>query len=214
MSTQLASPPVKARPSGAREAEAPSKAAPPAQIYPARVQLTAKLSEFERACSELDDYKARAERARIDADRAMEDPDLTESEAAERIQTSQLQGNIYKARQAQREKAIATLSSDLTSVIGQANSELQGLVIREVDRRREIIGARVLAAAGATDTSRPGLKPALADLLDYSEPILRVQALAPRSLLTLSGSPENLTQSSKDVLEKYTAVMAEAATKV
>jgi hypothetical protein len=214
MSTQLASPPIKARPTGAREAQEPSKTAPPAQIYPARAQLTAKLAEFERACSELDDYKARAERARIDADRAMEDSQLSETEAAERIQTSQLQGNIYKARQAQREKAIASLSGDLTSVIRQASGELQGLVNREVDRRREILGARVLAAAGATDTTRPGLKPALADLLDYSEPILRVQALAPRSLITLSGNPESLVQSSKDVLEKYTAIIGEAAKKI
>jgi chromosome segregation ATPase len=211
MSTQLASPPVKVRVSSAQETEEPSRAVPPAQIYPARVQLTSKLSEFEKAISELDDYKARAERARIDADRAMEDPQLSETEAAERIQTSQLQGNIYKARQAQREKAIAALSSDLTNVIRQANSELQGLVNREVERRREIIGARVLEVAGATDTSRPGLKPALADLLNYSEPILRVQALAPRPLITLSGNSESLVQSSKDVLEKYSAVIAEAA---
>jgi hypothetical protein len=144
----------------------------------------------------------------------MEDAGLTETEAAERIQTFQLQGNVYKARQTQREKAIAVLSGELTNAIGQANRELQGLVNKEVDRRREIIGARVLEVAGATESNRPGVAPALADLLDYSEPILRVQALAPRSLLGLSGNSESLVQSSKDVLEKYTAVMAEAATKV
>jgi hypothetical protein len=214
MSTQLASPPIKARLGGAREALEPSKTVPPAQLYTTAVHLVAKLAEFERACSELDDYKARAERARIDADRAMEDSQLSETEAAERIQTFQLQGNVYKARQAQREKAITSLSGELTIAIGQANSELQGLVNKEVDRRREIIGARVLEAAGATDSPFPGLKPALADLLDHSEPILRVQALAPRPLLTLSGNSESLVQGSKDVLEKFTAVIAEASKKI
>jgi hypothetical protein len=177
---------LKTRQPSAREAERPSVELPEKT---ARGRLVTKLSEFERACSELDDYKARAERARIDADRAMEDSQLSETEAAERIQTFQLQGNVYKARQGQREKAIATLSGELTTAIGQAGRELQGLVNREVDRRREIIGARVLEVAGATDSPFPGLKPALADLLDHSEPILRVQALAPGPLLSLSGIP-------------------------
>jgi hypothetical protein len=145
---------LKTRQPGAREAERPSVELPEKT---ARGRLVTKLSEFERACSELDDYKARAERARIDADRAMEDSQLSETEAAERIQTFQLQGNVYKARQGQREKAIATLSGELTTAIGQAGRELQGLVNREVDRRREIIGARVLEVAGATDSPFPGL---------------------------------------------------------
>ena len=79
---------------------------------------------------------------------------------------------VYSSRTANKEKAIAALSSELTSVIGQANSELQGLVNREVDRRREILGARVLAAAGVADTTRPGVAPAVADLLQAAKDAL------------------------------------------
>jgi hypothetical protein len=179
-----------------------------------RGRLVAMLGEFEGACSELSDYAARAERARIDADRAMEDAGLTETEAAEKIQTFQLQGNVYKARQAQREKAIASLSKELTSAIGQANSELQGLVNREVDRRREILGARVLAAAGVADTSRPGLAPALADLLDYSEPIERTKALEPSPVIQTAGNHEILVQAAKDALAKHERVIAEAGKRI
>jgi hypothetical protein len=124
---------IKTRQAATREAERVSVELPEKT---ARGRLVAKLSEFERACSELDDYKARAERARIDADRAMEDSQLSETEAAERIQTSQLQGNIYKARQAQREKAITALSTELSKAINGGTNELQGLVSAEVTRAR------------------------------------------------------------------------------
>jgi hypothetical protein len=211
MSTQTLVAPIKARP-GAVGAQQTASVELPEKT--ARGRLASKLSEFERACSELSDYAARAERARIDADRAMEDAGLTETEAAEKIQTFQLQGNVYKARQAQREKAIASLSSELTTAIGQAGSELQGLVNREVDRRREIIGARVLAAAGVADTTRPGVAPVLADLLDYSEPIERIKALEPSPVIQTAGNHEILVQAAKDALAKHARVIAEAGTKV
>ena len=195
----------------AQEAAEPSKAVPPAQIYPARLQLTAKISEFEMALANLEDYRSKAARAQRDEEEALDNGKLTEGQAADSISRAQNLKAVYSSRTANKEKAIAALSSDLTNVIRQSHSELQGLVNREVERRREVIGARVLEVAGATDTNRPGLKPALADLLDYSEPILRVRALAPRPLITLSGNSESLVQSSKDVLEKYTAVIAEAA---
>lgn len=59
---------------------------------------------------DLSDFTARAERAGIDENRAMEDEGLSEAEALEKIQTAQLQKNIFKARIANREKAVATFS--------------------------------------------------------------------------------------------------------
>lgn len=95
-------------------------------------------------------------------------------------------------------------------MIGQANSELQGLVNREVDRRLEILSARVLAAAGVADTSRPGVAPAVADLLDYSEPIERIKALEPSPVIQTAGNHEILVQAAKDALAKHERVIAEA----
>ena len=87
---------------------------------------------------------------------------------------------------------------------------MQGLVNKEADRRREILGARVLAAAGATDTTRPGLAPAVADVLDYSEPIERIKALEPSPVIQTAGNHEILVQAAKDALAKHERVITEA----
>jgi hypothetical protein len=142
----------------------------------------------------------------------MEDSQLSETEAAERIQTSQLQGNIYKARQAQREKAITALSSDLANVIRQSHNELQGLVSGEVARREDIIRARVIDAlqvGKAVDPRRMG--PELADLMYFCGPVQEIRALGPSPVIPAAGNNEILVQAAKDVLTKFEKVIAEAA---
>lgn len=200
---------LKTRQTGAREAQTASVELPE-KLYPARVQLTAKLSEFERACSDLSDYQAKSARAERDEQEALDNAQLSESQAADSISRAQNLKAVYSSRTANKEKVIAALSGELTSAIGQANSELQGLVNREVDRRREILSARVLAAAGVADTSRPGVAPAVADLLDYSEPIERIKALEPSPVIQTAGNREILVQAAKDALAKHERVIGEA----
>jgi hypothetical protein len=205
MSTQTL---TKASKASAHEALEPSRALPPEHIYPARVKLASKLSEFELALADLDDYKGRAERARIDEDRAMEDQGLSETEAAEKIQTSQLQRNVYKARQTQREKAIVALAAELATAINATAGELRGLVNQEVARRREIIGARVLEALEAVNS--PHRAPVLAQMLEFSGPIQRVLRLNPAYQITTPGNNENLVQTAKDLLSKFSVATTAA----
>jgi hypothetical protein len=207
MSTQTLAKPREAAP---QEAPRASIMESPAHLYPARVRLTAKLSELQKALEDLEDYKSRAELAGLEATRAMEDSALSETEAAEKIQTQQLARNVYQARQAQREKAISALSAELKTAIGQASMELQGLVNQETARRVEIIGMRILTALDPRD--EPGLKPALSKLLDYSLPIVRIRSLAPSPVVL--NTHEYLVQAARDNLNKFAHVLAASEEKI
>ena len=187
----------------------------PAQLHPARSRLSTKLSELEKALADLEEYKARAERARVDEDRAMEDEQLSESEAAARISKAQNERNVYASRQAQREKAIAALSTDLAKAINQADGELRGLVSQEVKKREDIIGARVIAAlqvGTAVDPIYMGRE--LSDLLHFSGPIQVVMALGPSIVVPTAGNNDALVRAAKDVLTKFEKVILEAAKKI
>jgi hypothetical protein len=204
---------TKPRPGGAGAAQS-ATVAPPEKLHPARGKLAAKLDQLEHAMGDLSDFTARAERAGIDENRAMEDEGLSEAEALEKIQTAQLQKNIFKARIANREKAVTTFSKELATAINESNNELRGLVNAEVERREGIIGERVVAAlevGTAIDPTR--MKKELWDLIQFSGPVQVVRALAPR-LGVVQGTPESLVLMAKEILGKFALVIAEAGKKL
>jgi hypothetical protein len=205
MSTQTL---ARAPRAGAQASQTASVELPTAQIYPARIRLTAKLSEFERALADLEDYRGKAARALCDEQEALESTKLSESEAALAISRSQNVQSIYASRTANKEKAIVTLSSELATAINATAGELRGLVNQEVARRREIIGARVLEALEAVDS--PHRAPALAEMLQFSGPIVRVVRLTPAYQITTPGNNDALMQTAKDVLSKFGIAVAAA----
>jgi hypothetical protein len=176
------------------------------------VKLSAKLAEFERAEADLEDYKARAARATVDEDRALEDQQLSESEVAERISKAQNERNVYKARQTQREKAITALGAELASAINECSGELRLLVNREVIRRKRIITERVLAAlepvAGGARRQM-----ALEQLLEFSGPVQLVMVLGPAPYI-YTARDTGLDHTAKDILEKFEKMIAEGAKKI
>jgi hypothetical protein len=191
--------------------------APPEKLLPGRAKLTAKLDQLKQAMGDLSDFTARAERAGVDETRAMEDEQLSETEALEKIQTAQLQKNIFKARIANREKAIATFSGELATAINEGTNELRGLVNVEVDRREKIIGDRVIAAlevGNAIDPTR--MKKVLWDLVQFSGPVQLARALAPSLGIGLAqpGNAENLVRMAEDIMGKFERATAEAGKKI
>jgi hypothetical protein len=194
---------TKARPGGAGERRGPSVALPPAQIYPARSKLTAKLAEYERALADLEDYKGRAERAAIDEDRAMADSQLTEKEAAERISHAQNERNVYQARQAQREKAMAAFLTELKTVLDAAHREFSNAVRVERTRVRDILAQRVASAGQLEDYSAVDLD----ELLDFSGPLRELRALEINSTSILfCDRPELISGMARKVLGAYEAL--------
>jgi len=189
-----------------------SEAMPPEKLHPARGKLATKLDQLERALGDLADYTARAERAGVDENRAMEDEHLSETEAAEKIQTAQLQKSVFKARIANREKAIAAFSKELAVAITGGTNELRGLVNAEVDRREGIIGERIIAVlqvGNAIDPTR--MKKELFGLLQFCGPVQVVRALAPPLGVVSQGDTGNLVEIAKDILTKFEQVIKEAA---
>jgi hypothetical protein len=192
---------TKARHTGPQEAREASTALPPAQIYPARVRLTTKLAELERALADLEDYRGKAARAECDEQEALDNVKLSESEAALAISRAQNVKSIYASRTKNKEVALTTLSGELAKAINETAGELRGLVNAEVQRCREIIGARVLEALEAVDS--PHRAPILAEMLQFSGPIQRVQRLTPPYQTATVGNNEALVQTAKDVLSKF-----------
>jgi hypothetical protein len=190
-------------------------AAPPEKLLPARGKLTAKLDQLERAMGDLADYTARAERAGVDENRAMEDETLSESEALEAIQTSQLQKSVFKARITNREKSITNLSGELATAIREGTNELRGLTNAETAKREKIIGDRVIAALGMGNAIDPRLMAReLAEILRFSEAIQLVRALAPSTEVVQVGNTENLVSLAKDILSKFERVIVEAGREI
>jgi hypothetical protein len=203
---------TKPRPGGAQEAEEPFRALPPAQIYPARVKLASKLSEFERALADVEDYKAKAARAQRDEEEALDNVRMSESEAVLTISRSQNTKSVYASRTQNKEKAITAMSGELSKAISEANCELRGLINTEVDRRRGIISARVLEAIEAID--RPHRAVVVAELLRYSGPIERILVLGPAPLTSMPGNNDYLVGQARDTLKKFETMIAEGGIKL
>lgn len=173
----------------------------PEAVYPAKKTLIAKLAEYERAQAELEDYAGRVSRSEIDENRVLEDQELSESEAAERIARAQSERNVYRARQGQREKVIESLKAPLAAAINAALGELRLAVNTEVVRRKEIIRGRLLEALqpGALAWRR---EESLAMLLEGSAPIQQAAGIAPGSHI-YSVRDSGLELTAKDLLQRF-----------
>lgn len=139
---------AKRAPGGAQEAER-RVAEPPEKLYPARATLATKLDQIERAQKDLSDFTARAERAGVDENRAMEDETLSETEAAEKIQTAQMQKNVMKVRIAIARKQLSSLERSLPQRLPPARTSCAAWSIWRS------AGARASSAIGSLRHSKP-----------------------------------------------------------
>lgn len=186
--------------------------AAPAPIYPGRVKLSAKLLEFERAEADLEAYKARAARAALDEDRALEDQQSGESQVAERISKLQTEQRVYKARQVQREKALEALKPELASAINEASGELRQMVDQELRRRKGIITERVLAALEPV-TGGARREMAIGQLLEFSGPVRRVAVLGPAPYI-YTARDNGLGASVKAILDAFEQLVVEGGKQI
>ena len=183
----------------------------PEGLYPARAKLSTKLTELEKVFAGLEEYRAKAERARLSEDRALEDSASSEADIAAAVGTAQIEKSVYQSRIRNREKMLGVISGELAASINEAARELRVLVGREVSRREEILTKRVCEAIQAID--RAGLKPTIQNLLDHSRTIEQVRILSPSPLQATAGDQDSLVMAAKDVLAKFEQVIAEAGKK-
>jgi len=181
--------------------------ASPEPLYPARVKLSAKLAEFDRATADLEDYKGRAARAELDEAQALEDEQLSEREIAERITKAQNEKHVWKVRQTRIERRVLALSAELPGAINGCIGELRQLVNLELQRRNAIITARVLEAIEAVSAG-PFRQMALEKLLGFSGPVQRVAILMPEPHI-YSVREERLDCAARSILENFERMVTE-----
>jgi hypothetical protein len=170
-------------------------------------RLASTLAEYEKAASAVAGLEAKLARAISDEESSAGDSSLSEEQSISAVAEAQSRKSVYSVRLASRQKVVATLSAELTSTINDAQGELRSLVIKEDARRREIIGARMLAAGDL----QPGLRlqPLLEELLNYSVPVERLRALMPQPMVSKL-EDAGLVHLVKDTLAKFEGVIAAA----
>jgi len=185
----------------------------PAQLYPARNRLAATLAEYERALAELEGYKAKAERAAIAEDRAMDDPGLSEGEAAAAIQTAILEKSVLKSRIANREAARARLLADLKASVMAGHREFSRLVNEVRVKRVEVLSKRVMEAGQLTELHRQA---AMDELLESAGPIaeLRRMEISHEAILYTIESPEQVQTMASRILAGYEVIAVKAVQEV
>lgn len=178
-----------------------------APIYPARMKLSAKVAEFERAEADLEDYRGKAARAQRDEAEALESPELSEEQAAQAIARAQSLRSVYLSRTQNKEKALEAFKPELAASLNAASGELRQVVNLEVQRRKEIVTTRVLEAIEAIGGGARR-EMALAQLLEFSGPVQQVAVLGPAPYI-YTKNDSGLGASAKAILEEFEQLTVE-----
>jgi hypothetical protein len=173
---------------GTGERRGPSEEMPE-PVYPACKKLKAALSDYSSAEAELESYRAKAAKAELTQSEALEDDGLTEQEAAQRISHAQNLKAVYTGRAANLEKKSAGLFTELGCALVAASSELTHLVSTELEKRREIIVERLIAALGGIAEHAGSQDQQLLNLTRYSKPLNAVERLKPSPLYNAQKLP-------------------------
>jgi hypothetical protein len=136
---------TKAPRTGTREAEQPS-VAPPEKLYPARVRLDKVLADYQKAGTDLSDSQAHLSRSEIDEQSTLNNLELSDEEAGDRLAVSQRSIAIYRARVSNRESARTKLLAELKAAASLAHNELSRLCLDERVRRSAILRGRMIEA--------------------------------------------------------------------
>ena len=171
------------------------------------MKLSAKVAEFERAEADLEDYRGKAARAQRDEAEALESTELSEEQAAQAIGRAQSLRSVYLSRTQNKEKALEAFKPELAASLNAASGELRQVVNLELQRRKEIVTARVLEAIEAIGGGARR-EMALGQLLEFSGPVQRVAVLGPAPYI-YTKNDSGLGASAKAILEAFEQLTVE-----
>jgi hypothetical protein len=202
MSTQLVSPPIKARVSGAQEAQTASMELP-TQLLPAKSKLDRVLIDYSKAGTDLEESRGHLARAETDKQSALNNLELTDQESSDRVAVAIRNSGIYGARVSNREAARERLLKELKLALSGSHSEYSALVDDVLTQRRGILRVRMIETGHLVGRFGDELE----GLLESSQLILDVRSLEiPSQAITYSDSAEQITQMAKRILAGYEAV--------
>jgi hypothetical protein len=182
-----------------------SAALPPAPIYPATLQLTKKLLEYDHAVAAA--AEARGHLAREESDEALA-VDSQESDSEDRLAVAQKSVGVYRARTASREKTRLRLESELKAAASAGHSEYSKLLSDVRSRRCEVVIARMKEAGAIDDRVSPAdWEP----ILSSSAPVLEISNLEISYGSLLIGDVDQIAGMSRLILRNFEILIKEGA---
>lgn len=154
------------------------------------------LTRYKDSVEQLQVSKASHARSILDEQRALE---LEGEDSDDRVKVAQQSISLYASRITKGETKVAQLYKELIRTLKCANSEHNASVNEETTRKKEMLGKDVLEIIEAIE--RPGRAAVLAELLDYSGPIERLQELSVGGYLD-EGNENQVLQSATLCLSK------------
>lgn len=205
MTTQI----LKARQTGAGERQRVSEAIPQAQIYSACQKLKAALGAYQAAAAELQECQLKVARAQGDVE-MIGDSALSEAESLEAINNAHGRKELYTSRIGSLERKVAGLLQGLRSGLVPAYNEVRNLIIRESERRIEILERRVTEVAGGFNEHSIIARGGLSGLVRQSKLVWAVERLLPGQLIGLgSMAGEAVVAESQSVLGSLEQIIPE-----
>ena len=179
MSTQL----LEARPTGAEAQQTVSGAMAPEPVNPACKRLQKALGDYQKLQAEILDCRGKVSRVQADEDELLGDPGISEKESIQRIPEFASRKKFHEARGRAMEARAAGLLAELRRALVAANAEIIPLVIREVDRRCEILTRRVLEAIGGLPPHAVIANSQIGSVVRQSRTVWSIQRYQPSPLL-------------------------------
>ncbi len=175
---------LETRETGAGERRGAS-AEKPADLYPACKKLRKALGAWEAASAEIEEYQLKAVRAQGDMD-TLGDSSLSEEESLRAISDAHGRKELYSSRIASMEKKSAVLLQEVRSALLPAWNEVRALIIRESERRVNILECRVTEVAGGFNEHSIRARGLLAGLVHQSKLVWAIDRMLPAQLIGLS----------------------------
>jgi hypothetical protein len=187
----------------------------PEAVYPACKKLKATLSDYQSSEAELEEYHAKAAKSELAMSEALEDGELTEQEAAQKISHAQNLKAVYAGRAANLEKKLAGQLAELGSALVAASSEFTHLVVTELEKRREIIVERLEAALGGLNERAFPPNQQLLSLTQFSKPLSTVERLKPSPIYNVTNmAPADVTRTAESLLNALETFKLEVGKKI
>ena len=156
----------------------------PEEVYPACKKLEVALSAYQSAAAELEECRGKASKAEADMD-MIGDSALSESESLEAISNAHGRKELYASRILIYERKRAALLQELRSSLIPAYNEVRAVVIRETERRIEILEGRVTEACGGLVESSVAARGLLGGLARQSKLVWGAQRHLPSQMTGL-----------------------------
>jgi hypothetical protein len=168
----------------------------------ARAEVEKLYADLGKAKSDLADLSAKSARTGLNQQATLEHDGFTEQEVADELGRLQNLKNVFSARIARKEKAVAKLDNDLEAAVESLIKELRAQVHEELERRRAILVERVVEALELPADHT--LEMELNLLIGFSPLIRAIQDCEPRNYgqLEWGGGKVSLGQKVTETLER------------